>query len=117
MKECIKCRMLKLISCFKPGAAICTHPCTRMLENIYRACKKENCLDYWEKIKSSPAEEKKAMRWYQVKCPPKEDAALGDGGRQKSFPILQYSIIDKISARFCFFDEVRRCTSSCIIEP
>lgn len=87
MKECVNCGKTKTLAEFKPGAAMCTFPCNRMLENLYRACKKENVLDYWEKIKNNQSEKKKALRWYQVRCPQKKDEA--DKTKMKAFPILQ----------------------------
>ena len=89
-RRCTECGIEKLLGMFKPGAAICTSPCFRMLENTRRACVKDGALGYWEKIKNDPAEKKKAMRWYQLKCPPKEE---GNVTRQKAFPVAQYGVI------------------------
>ena len=89
-RRCIECGVEKLLGMFKPASAICNSPCYRMLENIKRACVKDSREDYWEKIKNDPAEKKKAMRWYQLKCPPKEEGSIT---RQKAFPVAQHDVI------------------------
>ena len=47
-KTCTDCGDDKALSEFKVGNAVCTYPCVRTKDNIYRACKLEGCLEWPE---------------------------------------------------------------------
>ena len=60
----------------------------RMKDNIFKACKKENLLEWYEEQKNCPASWKKLKRWYNTRCPQKE--VKDDSFLSKGFPVLQY---------------------------
>ena len=47
-KKCNECGVEKPLGDFKIGNSTCTYPCVRMKDNIYKACQKENLLDWSE---------------------------------------------------------------------
>ena len=86
-KTCSECQVDKELVHFKPGNAICNWPCYRVKENIYKACKADNLLEWYNEQRKCPNKWKKLKRWYRMQCgADKPDSAA----KCKSFPPLQY---------------------------
>jgi len=84
-RVCGECGATKPLADFKPGNAVCTNPCLRMKDCLYKACKHEDCLEWYEEQKRDPAKWKKLKRWYQLRC-----AGTLPGKKPKTFSPLQY---------------------------
>ena len=84
-KRCTDCKKVKPLSEFNLGSLICTHPCLRAKENCYRACRRENCLDWLNEQYNNAARWRNLKRWYLLRC----SGAAGTL-RAKAFSPLQY---------------------------
>ncbi len=85
---CGECGEEKSLSEFKAGRAVRIHPCARMVENIWRACKQqgEDTIKWYNEQRASPAKRKKLKRWYRVTCGNLD----GSKGKVKTFSPLTY---------------------------
>lgn len=86
MKECLDCKVWKPLVEYKPGSAICSSPCFRVKDNVWKACKAEGCLEWYNEQRADQAKWKKVVRWYTIQCP----GDLKSTSKMKTFPVLQY---------------------------
>ncbi|CAK0874664.1 unnamed protein product [Prorocentrum cordatum] len=85
-RQCTDCGLTKLLSEFKPGSTVCLKPCLRTRDNIYRACKAENEIEWYEAQRSCPKKWAKLKRWYRLNC---QDFAK-EHSKPKAFAPMQY---------------------------
>ena len=88
MQECSDCKVWKPLIEFKPGSAICSSPCFRVKDNVWKACKAEGCLEWYEEQRKDPAKWKQLTRWYCIQCP----GDVKSSSKMKAFPVLQYQV-------------------------
>lgn len=86
-KQCADCKECKPLNEFKLCNAVCI-TCLCVKDNIYRACKREGCLDWYQEQLTNASKWKKVKRWYKLRCPAKETGAPGVRG--KGFPVMQF---------------------------
>ena len=71
-KLCAECLEEKPLCEFKPSSGTCSHPCLKVRDNIYLACKAEELLEWYNEQRSCPMKWKRVKKWYMAQCP--EDA-------------------------------------------